>query len=579
VRRAVAFALFLLFQQPPAPPATGRIEGIVLRGESMEPISGARVAVVRLNPSTGQPAQTTATGAGGGLGGGNAPLPPPPGVTVGPGGAQIPAPPPPPGPPPRPPIPVVTTERDGKFVVSNLEEGLYRVTVTSNGYVTQDYGRRALSGTGTPLKLANGEVLKDVVIRMTASAAISGRVTDGNGQPAEGVPLSVVRVGYSQTGQKILQITTRATTNDRGEYRLYWITPGRYYLAGGTPLGASVPLPRDPYTFVYYPGTTDIDRAVMIDVKAGTETAFDLVVPRQPLHKISGKIVDASSLSPAAVSLSAAFRTFGGGGVGYLAFSQAYDPATGNFEIRDLPPGNYAVQVNTGTATARVPVEVTNADIEGLTIAVSKGIGIMGQVRADSGTLAPGTRIQLLPIAPGVSNFPGFAYQATAGTDGAFRFDGVLAGEYRALITPPGDSYVKEVQFERSDILKGSFEVSTSRSTSPVLDVVISPNSAQIDGVVVDERLQAAPGVQVVLVPDRNRDRSELFRATTSDQSGRFSLRRVAPGDYRLFAWEGLEANGYFDPDLLKASETLGKAVRVDESAKLEIQTSVIPAR
>ena len=579
MRLAVALVFFLLFQQTPAPPATGRIEGIVLRGDSMEPISGARVTVARLNPATGQLQQTTATGAGGGLGGTNAPLPQPPGTTIGPGGVQIPAPPTPPGPAPRPPIPVVNTERDGRFVVPNLDEGLYRVTVTSNGYVTQDYGRRALSGPGTPLKLGNGEVLKDIVIRMTAAGAISGRVTDGNGQPAEGVPLSVVRVGYSQNGQKILQITTRATTNDRGEYRLYWITPGRYYLAGGTPLGASVPLPRDPYAFTYYPGTTDIDRAVVIDVKAGSEMAFDLVVPRQALRKITGKIVDTSSLSPAAVGLSAAFRTFGGGGAGYLVFNQAYDPATGIFEIRDLPPGSYAVQVNTGTATARVPVEVTNADIEGLTVVVSKGIGITGQVRADSGTLAPGTRIQLLPIAPGVSNFAGFAYQATAGTDGTFRLDGVLGGEYRALITAPGDSYVKDVQFDRSDVLNRAFEVSTSLSTSPVLEVVISPNSAQIDGVVVDERQQPAPGMQVVLVPDRNRDRSELFRATTTDQSGRFSLRRITPGDYRLFAWEGLEANGWFDPDLLKASETQGKPVRVEESAKLEMQTSVIPPR
>jgi hypothetical protein len=119
---AAAFAFLFLLQQSSALPANGRIEGIVLRGETMEPISGARVTVSRLNPTTGQPMPTTATGAGGGLGGANAPMPLPPGVTTGPGGVQIPVPTPPPGPAPRPPIPLVTTERDGKFVASSLEE-------------------------------------------------------------------------------------------------------------------------------------------------------------------------------------------------------------------------------------------------------------------------------------------------------------------------------------------------------------------------------------------------------------------------------------------------------------------------
>jgi hypothetical protein len=390
--------------------------------------------------------------------------------------------------------------------------------------------------------------------------------------------MQVVRVTYSQNGQKILQLTTRTTSNDRGEYRLYWITPGRYYLAGGTPLGERVPLPQDPYAFTYYPGTTDIDRAAAIDVKPGSENAFDLVVPRQPLFKIRGKVVDALSSFPRSLSLSVAFRTFGGG-AGYLVFNYAYDPATGNFEILDLPPGNYAVQVNTGTSTARVPIQINNADIEGLTVVVSNGIAITGQVRVDVGALPPGTRIQLRPVDPGGTNSVGFAPQTQASADGTFRFDGVLAGDYRVLVTPPGDLYVKEIQFERNEALNRLLEVPVSRGNAPVLDVVLSPNAGQLDGVVLDERLQTVPGVQVVLVPDQNRDRTELFRSVTSDQNGRFSIRRIEPRDYRLFAWEGLEGNVYFDPEFLKSSNSQGKAVRVDPSAKLEIQASVIPVQ
>jgi hypothetical protein len=110
------------------------------------------------------------------------------------------------------------------------------------------------------------------------------------------------------------------------------------------------------------------------------------------------------------------------------------------------------------------------------------------------------------------------------------------------------------------------------------LDIVISPNSGQIEGVVSDDRQQPIPGVQAVLIPDRNRDRVELFKPATTDQTGRFTIRSIPPGDYKLFAWEVLENFAYFDLDLIKQVESQGKPVHVNESSKLQIDVRVIPA-
>jgi hypothetical protein len=55
-------------------------------------------------------------------------------------------------------------------------------------------------------------------------------------------------------------------------------------------------------------------------------------------------------------------------------------------------------------------------------------------------------------------------------------------------------------------------------------------------------------------------------------------MRRLVPGDYRLFAWEAIENNGYFDPEVMKRYELLGTALHIDESAKLNIQAKMIPA-
>jgi uncharacterized surface anchored protein len=104
------------------------------------------------------------------------------------------------------------------------------------------------------------------------------------------------------------------------------------------------------------------------------------------------------------------------------------------------------------------------------------------------------------------------------------------------------------------------------------LEVVLSPNVSQIDGVVMDDRHQPATGVQAVLVPDRNREHTELFKAATTDQNGHYTIRNVPPGDYKLFAWEALEPFGYFDPDLLNKSESQAKALHVIESSKLNVE-------
>jgi hypothetical protein len=113
---------------------------------------------------------------------------------------------------------------------------------------------------------------------------------------------------------------------------------------------------------------------------------------------------------------------------------------------------------------------------------------------------------------------------------------------------------------------------------APTLDIVLSTKVSQVEGVVTDAKLQPAPGIQAVLVPDTNRDRIDLYKVAVSDQNGKFTLRGIAPGDYKVFAWEDLEPNAYFDPDLLRRSEAAGKPVRISESSKQSVNVQVIPS-
>ena len=90
--------------------------------------------------------------------------------------------------------------------------------------------------------------------------------------------------------------------------------------------------------------------------------------------------------------------------------------------------------------------------------------------------------------------------------------------------------------------------------------------------------LRAMSGVSVVLVPERSRDRLDLYQTVTSGQDGRFSMRGITPGEYRLFAWEEIEPFSYFDPEVLKQYETRGVLVRIGESSRETAEVRIIPA-
>jgi len=587
---ALTFALLLLPQQQPQTPVVkGKMEGMVLREGTTDPVTGAKVTVTRVNASTGATLPTAGTintflinpSPNVGLPGIQGPAP----NAAGPGTP----------PPVQPaPIPTVTTDRDGKFVVPDLEEGSYRLVVTLNGYVKQEYGQRSFTGQGSMLTLTKGETLKDLVVRMTRAANITGRIADENGLPASGVAVRLIKATYNVQGIRLYQQAGTARTNDRGEYRLYWMTPGRYYLVAGTPPGippgsdpGGVPSPNetpDPYTFTYYPGTTDQARAMPIELKAGAEIPMDFTVPRAQLYKISGRITAAPTVvngpngpTPAAVGLSLGFLRLEGGS-GFIQMSQSYDPATGNFELRNVVPGSYALQANGGMASARAVVDVVNADLSNIVLTLSGGVNITGKLQMAGAAPLPPTpvRIQLRPYVKGVTHFVGFVPAAPTSTvDGTFRLDRVLAGEYRASATVAGH-YVKELRFDNQDALNTTIQVTGDATAGPSIEVILSPNVAQIDGIVSDDKLKPLPGVQVVLVPNQYRDRPELFKSATSDQAGRYNMRDVAPGDYKLFAWESLDGSEYFDSDFLKQYEVLGKPVHVDESAKLAVDTKVI---
>jgi hypothetical protein len=99
------------------------------------------------------------------------------------------------------------------------------------------------------------------------------------------------------------------------------------------------------------------------------------------------------------------------------------------------------------------------------------------------------------------------------------------------------------------------------------IDIVLSAAAGQIDGTVQTDQQKSATGVQISLIPDPvDPARTDLLASTTTDQNGQFSLKNLAPGKYRIYAWEEIENGIQYDQEFMKPLVELGTKITVEEN-------------
>jgi hypothetical protein len=124
----------------------------------------------------------------------------------------------------------VIVDADGKFAFRNLAAGQYRLSATKDGYVSSEYGQRGPNGSGIAITLTAQQHATDVRIGMTSTGAIGGRIVNRYGEPVGNANVQALRYTY-QDGRRVLNSVQASRTNDRGEYRLFWMPPGQYIVS------------------------------------------------------------------------------------------------------------------------------------------------------------------------------------------------------------------------------------------------------------------------------------------------------------------------------------------------------------
>ena len=161
--------------------------------------------------------------------------------------------------------------------------------------------------------------------------------------------------------------------------------------------------------------------------------------------------------------------------------------------------------------------------------------------------------------------------------DGTLTFENVPEGNYEFEIygRPPGfspDFYMKDALVNGESVLDKGLAVPAADSQRSV-EVVISSAGARVDGTVTDENDLPTAGATVALVPEEGRRKMfRLYKDSTTDQYGKFVLRGIAPGKYKLFAWKDVENDSWQDPEFLKSFEDQGKEITAEERGRITIQ-------
>jgi hypothetical protein len=175
-------------------------------------------------------------------------------------------------------------------------------------------------------------------------------------------------------------------------------------------------------------------------------------------------------------------------------------------------------------------------------------------------------------LEPAASGFLGWL-SGRVHSDGSFALNHVATSQYQLHVQGASeDYYVKSVRMGGKDVLDSGIDA--ARGAAGALEVVLG-SGGQVEGVVLNAEDQPATGAAVVLVPE-TRSLWRLYKENTTDQYGRYHIKGIAPGNYKLFAWEDVENGAYEDPEFLKGFEALGESVAIREGGHESKQLKLI---
>jgi carboxypeptidase family protein len=479
---------------------------------------------------------------------------------------------------------VVLSRADGTYEFIRLPAGAYSVSATRSGYAPQAQpGGR--SGRAAALTLQEGQSLGGINFALLPAGVIAGRIMDEDGKPFEGAVMDAL-VPRTEAGQPTLVSAATAESDDRGEFRLTGLPSGQYYVSAFDPAFARVGDETGPlrYTATYYPGVASPEQATRVAVTPGAEPApvtFGLKIVRPA--RVSGRIntPDRRPLLSAAVMMARVDSRVS------IPADDASVLPDGTFTFRNVPPGGYEIKARGElvpggiTHFAMVRVLIEGRDIADVQVELLPGASVSGMLVFEAGRNTkrpPSGELRVrAPLVDGRS----FADAVTGEVrpDGTYAIRGVMPGSH--VLTVDGLRYpwvVKSVISRGQDITDAGIEAD-ARQRFDNVRITVTDGASELSGRVLDEHGMTVPDAMVLVIPLAQQfwhRASRRFGLLRTDAAGRFTVRGLPEGEYRVVAPLDLDESEVFRAAVLEQLSDAGAPLSLKnlEQRVLDVSTT-----
>jgi hypothetical protein len=397
--------------------------------------------------------------------------------------------------------------------------------------------------------------------------------------------------------QIILRSHSQGALSETGFYRFANLAPGEYYISVYDQTGGGR---------TYFPDSPVASNAKPIRVTERGQATADLTFRPEPTFKVSGEI-QFSVPDSDKYELAGFYMTRRGApirdDVPWLDLAATitgspqkpetnvtvvFSNSGSQFEIPAVSPGSYDIFATVAEKStllpslpryvARTPIEVSGANIQNASVIVRPGVAVTGRVIWSSPEMQGPVNFNLRG-----NNEPGAVMQTVAGSAqfsvssgvGTLRFDNVPPGAYGLGITGlPAGVYVADVRQDGKSLGPTGLIVGTEPDTS--IEVLINDRAGTVRGML--PPLDLPGGAIVILAPETSlRWNSGLYKAARSSPTGEFSLGSIAPGNYKLFAFEFSPSGTAASPAFISQYESRGVEITIQPGATIDVQPPVIP--
>jgi carboxypeptidase family protein len=462
------------------------------------------------------------------------------------------------------------TGADGTFQFEGVPAGQGGVTARKPGYFSPYEIRTSRFSTMQSVPpVTVGPDQPSVLIKLVPEGLIYGRISGDGGEPIENLPVHLFFEAVVN-GQRTPGDIRSVNTNEKGEFRMAELAPGKYFLFVGPSQAESFPTKSSGqgtqgYAGAFYAGAPDLASASPVEIAPGARAEINISLSLQPFFRISGSVSGFSQNE----GVSLQFLNASGQPVGVLS---AFDPNKGTFQTMPMPLGPYTI-----TAEAQDPKSQRmffasrsvnlNSDLSGVHLMFAPGAMIPVDIRleathTDSSTLQPqiftsGLRKVVGNSVPArvilVSKDRLTQMQFGSESVGNAENDpqaikSVPPGTYTVTIYPNGPYYAQSARSGLTDLLREDLVVAAGGSVQPI-QVVLRDDFATLDGKISDDGHPASGSVEVIAIPEGTPRQSQPV--VTNNPQGQFNLGQLPPGTYKILAVDHQGEFEYANPEIL----------------------------